>query len=157
MKQLQGGVTRVVTLGDHEPLNIQELLNIRSDQTGLIIQIFAHGGLNGISYTPDGELIPWQLLAELVSNCRSNHPVRLELLGACNSKHIMSHLTSQITIDQIWVTTEFTTWQSVYNHSRNFFTFVEFLDYLSEDPEGTTFVPTYREVKWGNLFRPALQ
>ena len=153
MRELQG-ITRVISLGDQEALDIRQLLNVQTDNQGLILQFFAHGGYDGIAHTPGGNLIPWNILVELVSSCRTKYPIRLEVLGVCNSKYITNHLSANSTIDQIWVTTEFTTWQSVYNNSRNFFTFVEFLNDLENDPQGSAFIPTYREIRWGNFFRP---
>ena len=147
------GITKTITLGDQERLQLQDLSNVRSDSNGLIIQIFAHGGPTGIAETPGAPVIPWTALIQSVSECRTTLPIRLDILGVCNSKYIVPHLTSNATIDLIWLTTEFTTWQSVNNRSRHFFDFNKFLDDLSMDGEARPFIPTYREIKWNNHFR----
>ena len=138
---------RTVSLGDRESLNLLELATTNTDNAGLIIQIYAHGGANGIAANPNGPVISWEQVIQVVSRCRSRFPIRLDLLGVCNSKFIVRDLTATSEIDSIWVTTEQTIWQSVYNNSRLFDSFDQFIIDIQEEPDALDFIRSYREIR----------
>lgn len=129
---------KTISLGDQEPLDLSQLLtnNINTNDRGIIIQIFAHGGSQGIRHHNDVRypLIPWNLVLETVSLCRTHHRIRLDMIGICNSFYALQSLTPQMRIDQLWHTIDFTEWQSVYGNSRMCDTFDQFSNDLRQDP-----------------------
>lgn len=137
---------RIITLGDKEPLILDEINEINSDKEELVIQIFAHGGASGIQSLQGGNIIPWTAVVEALNNIQTQYPVRLDLTGVCNSHFIIGSLNADVLINSIWVTNRTTQWQSVYNYSNEAETFQDFRESLEVDEENARFIEYYREL-----------
>jgi len=145
MRNFKRNSHRVITIGDKEEIILNEFNQINSDNEILIVQIFAHGGQQGIQRRGE-EIITWPILVNAINPIRTTHPVRLDLCGVCESYHIQPHLNQEVLIDSIWVTNQKTSWQSVYSHSREANTFIEFLDGLAEEDENAKYRDYYLEL-----------
>lgn len=75
---------RVISLGDREDLNLEELRDINSDDKALVIQIYGHAGVPGIQGHNKGQIYGWDQVVELVSLIKTRNPIRLDLCGVCN-------------------------------------------------------------------------
>lgn len=138
---------QIVSLGDGENLELEQLRDINSNDKVLVIQIYGHAGAAGIQGHNQGQVYNWNQILELVSSTKTVYPIRLDLCGVCNSHFIQRHVIANTRIDGIWVTNRDTIWQSVYNVSGEEYTFEAFLERLDEDDESASFKGFYLKVK----------
>ena len=99
-----------------------------------IITIFSHGHEKGLAKETWESLITWCELLELISKCKGNNMLKLNLLSVCNSNNIqISANFCNHQIDEIWVTTSEVMSISKSLLALNTFSFDDFKEQLEDE------------------------